>query len=169
MKPQTVLALKNNYGSITNWAHRYNFNVSGVNDIIHRRGYFATMQVPNNWTAAYRIIQQLILDGFAEQITADGWNTSLIDTTKIIVSTRLKTTPEQNLEIICWDVCELGDEYTCNLFNSSTPEAGPLAILFMMEKNNQATRAACKFLNKKYITYMFYVESTDVITIWTKE
>ena len=168
-KPQTVLALKENCFSITAWAKQYNFSISAVNDLLHKRGYYTVMSVPNSWTAAYRILQQLILDGYSKQLKADGWDPTLVDTTKILNIGKTKATSDNDLQAICWDVCELGDEYTCNLFNSPTPDAGPLAILFMMEKNSKATRLACKFLTKKYTTYMFYMESADVITIWTKE
>ena len=168
-KSQTMLTLREDFGSSTRWAKKYNFTISAVNDLLNKRGYYTTMSVPNNWTAAYRILQQLILDGYSEQLKADGWDPALVDTTKIININKTKSTSEQHLQTICWDVCELGDEYTCNLFNSPTPDAGPLAILFMMEKSSKATRLACKFLTKKYTTYMFYMESADVITIWTKE
>ena len=167
-KSQTMLMLKENFGSATRWAKRYSFTISAVNDLLNKRGYYTSMSVPNNWTAAYRIIQQLIIDGYSTQLIADGWDPTLVDTTKIIDITKTKPTPEHDLQAICWDVCELGDEYTCNLFNSPTPDAGPLAVLFMMEKSNKATKSACHFLNKKYIAYMFCVESTDVITIWAR-
>jgi hypothetical protein len=173
-KPQTVLAIKKSNRSVSAWAKKNKFTVSAVNDILHKRGYYIPMDVPNDWTNAYVILQQLIKDGYSKQLEADGWDPKLVDINKHFeLSTRafLKTkvtSLEEDVVTISSEVCELGDIYTCNIFLSPTPDAGPVAILFMMEKNARATRKACEFLNKTFIAYKFYVESSDVITIWTE-
>jgi hypothetical protein len=132
------------------------------------------MTAPNDWTNAYVILQHLIRDGYEKELIADGWDISQIDLDKSLkTSTRTSfkgksTSLNKDIVAISWAVCELGDACTCNIFVSPTPDAGPVAILFMMEKNSHFTRKACKFLNKTFISYKFYVESSDVITIWTK-
>jgi hypothetical protein len=164
------MAIKGQHNSVSAWAKAHNFHVSGVNDIIHRRGYFATMTVPNKGTHAYAILQQLIFEGFGKMVQADGWDITLIDMSKPIQTVAYTPRPstETDYEKICWDLCELGDEYTCNIFLSPVPDAGPLAILFMMEKEHKHTKFACTYLNKRYVKYDFIMDSESVIFIWAK-
>ena len=159
---QTSLAIQGNHKSITTWAKLHNFHISAVNDVIHKRGYYIPMRVPNRPTKAYRILQQLIEEGYTKMLEADGWDCSKIDNKKF----RPPVKRETDFEKICWSICELGDEFTCNVFLSPVPDAGPVAILFMMEHNGRATAIACECLNANYLSYTFCVESSDVITIW---
>lgn len=163
----TTMAIKYNHVYVSEWCKQHSYNISAVNDILNRRGPYMNMNVPNSWTKAYAILQTLIIEGYGEQLIVDGWDISLIDTTKPI-QTPSPATKIIDMEQLCWTVCELGDDYTCNIFISPTPDAGPLGILYMMEHNQKATETACIVLNNNYTNHSFYAESADVITIWTR-
>lgn len=162
----TVEAIKLKHKYLSKWCKDHGFGNSLVNDILHRRAGYIEMDTPSKWSKAYKVLQDLIKEGHGEALSNDGWNPSLIDLDYAVPIIERKVTTD--LESICWDVCELGDEYTCNIFMSPVPDAGPVAVLFMMEKSSKATRHACTLLNSTRPGLEFYMESADLISIWAQ-
>jgi hypothetical protein len=166
-KSFTVEAIKRKHKYLTKWCKDHGYGSSLVNDMLHRRAGYIEMDTPSTWSKAYRVLQDLIKEGHGEALAHDGWDPKLIDLDFEVPVIERKTAVT-DLESICWDVCELGDEYTCNIFMSPVPDAGPVAVLFMMEKSTKATRHACTLLNSTRPGFEFYMESAALISIWAQ-
>lgn len=173
MKPCTVLSITQKNDTLTAWAKKHSIAVSVVNDVLHKRASYGNPSYkPKKHTSAYKILQQLILEGHTAALKADGWDISIIDTSvECIIKNRTKSTEQVSLSTsfidISFNLADLGNEFTNNIFLSPCPEAGPIAIIYMMEQLPRITKKAVGWLNTKFRNYNFAQESGDVISVWS--
>ena len=173
MATKTIKAIKNQYRSLSAYAKLHEFNVSQMNDMLHKRGtYGEPNYVPNKGTNAYAILQSLAKNGFKDLLQEEGWNFDNIDLNAPIVVHKRQSTMISvessavvSLEDIVNALCDIGDDYTCSVFKAVS-EGGPIAVLFMMERCSSITKTAGDFLTKRFPSLKFSVESDDVIAIW---
>lgn len=174
----TSRALKKKHGVIIAWSRANGFDNCFVNAVLHRRKRYAYPDYEFSPTSqGYAVLYTLIKDGFAEELLKDGWNTSYIDIdTPLLPATNnskqawisvVHKDMESKLIDISNSLCDLGDGYTNSIFFAHA-EGGPVAVMFMMQKEDRATIAATLFLIQNYPMFEFFKESADVISIWTK-
>lgn len=173
-KTNATAQIARTFGSFSAWTKQHEFRRSQASDILNCRGHYTARHVPRPGTTSLRILVAALTDGFEEALALDGWSVAdIIKASKqcqTATSTAIRLSPlaiSAALQAMSFAVCELGDDYTCNVFVSPSPDAGPLAVLYMMQASPAQAKAALQFLADKYPAYDFYLENNrDVITVW---
>jgi hypothetical protein len=164
---KTIAAIKKKYRTVSAFCIAHNFNNSLVNDLLHKRAHYANNYPVRSTSKAYQVLQVIIEIGCKNALIADGIDISYVDTKKITTLETIYVQPKYDttdLDFMMLKVYELGDEYCCKVF-SSTNEAGPRALLFMLEMNPVITKRTLQFLRHSFVKSTFTMQSNCVITV----